>query len=518
MIPHEEIKKKQDRSWTRRLLDIVMNSGSGDDIKDVCETLSCLEDPRVVQPMLQLLVDTAQPYHLRAAASDVLRTHCIARTEDDRRSWWNSGDWLLMRHVVMEARTSEADILTSIISSPFHAFHCEAIHSLEFGFEEPEYQRLSIKALAHPDPNVRKAAAENLLWDEPVEAEDALIKAVSDTNEDVAYAALHALRYFDSQKVFLALHELSLSGPEHMRECFEVATASFLETLGWRLKHLEGDPRNHFIRWLKPLEEFMNAHPQEEEEESVGNPKLPPDKDIRDERLTRASEIIELFDDVDGCWSDKRYGRFNWEAVNSRDRTKLAKYFSQHADQTVREIACDPLGLWDRGDLLERFLADPCTGVRKSAAYNLRRVTPDTAFASSLWNCFADPNCTGARAKETLQSYVVHAPKDGLEDRLADIALTDRRISRVETAISILEDINAYSHMNTLLSLLGRPPLINWQIHCDLVAYCVRQEMSVPHFADLSEVDDLDLQESLAEASPFSRKPILGGGFLAITR
>lgn len=511
MIPHEEIKKKQDRSWTTRLLEVILNSGSGDDIEDVCDTLRCLDDPRITQPMLQLLLDTGRPYHLREAASNVLKSMCIARLEDDRRSWWNSGDWILMRHAVIEARTSEADILTSIISEPFHAFHCEAIRSLEFGFEEPEYQRLSIEALAHPDPAVRKAAAENLIWDEPIEAVDALIKAVSDTNEDVAYAALHALRWFDSQKVFLALHELSLSGAEHMRECLEQATASFLETVGYSLNRLEGGQKEHLLGWLTPIETFIKMPAPEEESNVSSVPKFPPGVKANDERLTAASEIIELFDDADGCWSDKRCGRVNWEAVNSRDRKQLAKYFSQHVDSAIREIACEPLGLWDRGDVLEKFLADQCTGVRKSAAYSLRRVTPDPSLASSLWKCLMDVNCTGTRAKETLQSYVVHAQKDGLEDRLSDIALTDRRISRVETAISLLEDLNAHSHMKDILSLLGKAPLINWQIHRDLVAYCVRQEMEVPHFADLCTVDDLDLQEELANAEPYCKPVLLKG-------
>ncbi len=512
MIPHEEIREKKDRSWTFRLLDMITNSSSGDDVADVCKTLGCLDDPRAVERMLQLLQDVTQPFHLRKAASDVLTDNCTSRSDSDRRLWWNSGDWLLQRQAIRDARTSDAEILMPILKDPYHVFHREAVASLEFGFEEPEFQRLSIQALSHPNPEVREAGAQNLLWDEPVEAEDALIKAIWDLDEDVACRAANTLQWFRSQKAFLALTELGLSGDDHRCHHAPEADAELLRRSESALQRLTGASREHFLRWLKPIEKLLSLEPEEEKLSSAcSTPNLPPDQKKDDTRLTAAKEIIELYDDADGCWSEKRYGRVNWSAVNSRDRKILARYLSRHLDHEVRELACEPFGLWDCADALEALLHDPCSGVKKSAAYHLRFVTPDPAVADSLWNSFLDVNCTSTRARETLQSYAVHAQKDGLEDRLADIALNDRRVSRVETAISKLEELNAHAHMYAVLSLLWKPPLVNWEIHRSLVDYCTSQELSVPNFSALCQIDDLDLQEALAEALPFCKPVLLKG-------
>jgi len=138
----------------------------------------------------------------------------------------------------------------------------------------------------------------------------------------------------------------------------------------------------------------------------------------------------------------------------------------------------------------------------------LKSIKSDPAIASSLWTAYEDVNCTGFRASETLAAFVVHAPREGLEDLLAEIALSERRISRKQAAIYELISLGAHSHMRTVLSLLGQPPLLNWSLHRELVDYCADQQLPVPYFAELCGVDDMQLQESLAKALPYL-KPIL---------
>ena len=50
------------------------------------------------------------------------------------------------------------------------------IHARLAGIEQPRFQALKVRALSHPDPDVRATAASTLLWDEPVCAELALLR------------------------------------------------------------------------------------------------------------------------------------------------------------------------------------------------------------------------------------------------------------------------------------------------------------------------------------------------------
>lgn len=521
MIPHEEIREKHDHSWTYRLLETIRNSRVQEDLSEVCTTLQKLEDPRVVQPLLQILEDTALPTHMREAASTILGGSCIGLCEDDRRHWWSSSDEILRRHAVLEARTSEAELLVPIASDPDHRFHAEAIRSLQFGFEEPEFQRLSITALSHHDPEVRRAGARNLIWEEPYEAQDALIKALSDESDDVADEALTSISYFSSQKIMRALAELTECAKESRREEIDGVFCKNQHDFEEAYHRLSGDSQAFFHTWLKPVEDLLDLEMEEEEEaaeaeevvdEVVTLPKYPPDSDSF-KILPTAQEIIDHFSDIDRYWQDSciLMFRYDWERLEEATRAVLVSFFQSHEDPSIRELACRPLSLWNRADVLETFLKDPCGGVRKYAACCLQSVTPDPAIASSLWAAYEDINCTGFRAGETLSAFVVHAPKEGLADLLADIALRERRISRKSAAIDELEKLGAHSHLRSLLSLLGEQPLVNWNIHSDLVDYCVSQKLSVPHFAELCGVDDLRLQESLAEAVPYLEPVLLKG-------
>jgi hypothetical protein len=250
----------------------------------------------------------------------------------------------------------------------------------------------------------------------------------------------------------------------------------------------------------------------EENEEAVVLPKYPPDS--RSKMLPKtAEEMIEHFSDTDSYWHDSylHFDVCDWNRMSEKEKRLLVAFFREHHDPHIRELACRPLSLWNRGDVLQEFLLDPCSGVRKYAACYLKQVTPDPSIASSLWAAYQDVNCTDYRASETLAAYVVHAPRAGLEDLLADIAQRERRISRKSAAISLLQDLEAHAHLTALLSLLGEPPLVNWSIHTELVDYCVSQEISVPYFAELCTADDLPLQQSLAKAVPYLKPVLLKG-------
>lgn len=519
MIPHEEIRKNEDRSWTFKLLEAVLTSRQDDDLEEIADTLAALDDPRVVQPLLQVLEDFSQPDYLRASVSDVLGTICSECSEIDRRRWWHSSDRILRNHAIIEARSSEADILIPVASDPKHEFHLDAIHSLQFGFIEPEHQRLSIRALSHPNPGVRIGAANNLKWEEPYEAENALLNAISDPVAEVADEALTTISWFRSRNVLSGLAELKqCASPEFSREIegvFECHREDFLNAL----ELLGGESREFFLRWLRPIEKLLSIEYSRKAQVDDCPSLLDESPMVVPQSLSlglaplSALEVMRFFDDSDGLWIEKRPHRlsFNWEAVSSFDREKLARYFLCHTNHLVREIACTPLSLWNFGEELEFLLADKCGGVRKSAAFALRRVSPSRLIALSLWNLYKDVNSNGYCATETLESYVVHAPASGLEDTLWEIAKFERRQNRQDAAISQLNALYADSHLRDLLTLLGDVPLLTWDVHARLVDYCVNQRISTPYFADLCVVDDLNLQESLAKAVPYLKPVLLKG-------
>jgi HEAT repeat protein len=520
MIPHAEIRAKHDRSWSFRLLDALLHSRPEEDIGEIIETIAALDDPRLVPPMVRLLEDASQPAHLREFVSEVLGQMCTGCSEADRRRWWSSGDRILRRHAIIEARTSEADILIPIARDPSHEFHLDAINSLLFGFEEPEQQRLSIQALSHPNPGVRMAAANNLKWEEPFEAESALLEAISDPVFDVADRALTTISWFRSQKVLTGLAELRYCAAEDFREEVEGVFECHKQEFEDALSDLEGESKEFFLTWLKPIENLVSLECPRVSEQSVeelsqlSTEPLPKANAPEIQRLrSSALEIMRFYDDADGCWIEKQSWNspFNWEEVGVFDRQRLARYFLNHTDHLVREMACTPLSLWNFGEDLEALLEDRCGGVRKAAAFAMRRVTPSRLIALSLWNLYQNVNSTGYCATETLESYVVHAPAIGLEDTLFEIAQSDRRQNRRSSAIALLCTLYADVHLIKLLGLLGEPPLLTWAIHAQLIDYCAEKRISTPFFADLSQVDDLNLQRSLAGAVPHLQPVILKG-------
>lgn len=505
MIPHEEIRNKKDRSWTFKLLDLIENSAPEDDLDDVCRTLGALDDPRAVRPLRSILEDFIRSDHIRRAACNAMNYMCTGCDAFDRRRWWNSGDSILRKVAIVEAKTSEADFLIPVASDPLHEFHWEAIRRLEYGFEEPEYQRLSIAALSHQNPDVREVAAHNLVWLEPIEAVDALLKTLLDPEDSVAEEALFSISYFRSRKVLSGLAEASIAAQVTRRDEIGSVFGGCQEDFEDAYHRLNGESLRYFQRWLKPIEELLDLNRTIRNVESVAASMPKGHQDSNKRFIQTASEIIEFFDDADGCWSEKESWKvnINWESICTSEREKLTDYFGGHTDHTVREIACEPLGLWDRGDVLRVFLSDTCTGVRKRSAYYLKKVTPNLSLAPFIWQTFEDVNSAGWCAGELLDAYVVHAPKDGLEDLLLDIALTEKRTGRKQNAIFALWHLNAHTHIKRLFFLLGEPPLVNWSIHRLLVDYCVEQAIAVPNIFELSEVDDLPLQESLAKAFPF---------------
>ncbi len=80
----------------------------------------------------------------------------------------------------------DEDAVLPIASDLTHPLHARAIDALAFNFEA--HQHLTIAALTHRDPEVRRAAVTTVLWEEPLGAVLGLLACLDDP------ARLFALR------------------------------------------------------------------------------------------------------------------------------------------------------------------------------------------------------------------------------------------------------------------------------------------------------------------------------------
>ena len=506
IIPHEEIRQRKDRSWTFRLMDLLMQSSPEDNVLEIADSLGALDDPRSIAPLLEVVQDTTISGQIRNAVCISLSSICTSDAFD-RAKWWRSGDEVLNKLAIMTAKSSDAEFLIPIASDPTHRLHHAAIDRLQWGFVEPEYQRLLIDAVDHPNAKVREVAVHHLVWEEPIEAEDALIRALYDQDDSVADEALFSISYFRTQMVLNGLAEASISAPESRRAEITGVFGACQKAFENAYHDLSGDSQKCFVHWLKPILHLIDLNRSSGEEGSEktscecrsnstpANPKI---------LLQTVDEIVAFFDEADGCWYDRQSWRFEcaWNSFCETARLHLAAYFTGHRDHSVRQVACVPFGLWNRGDLLANLLQDPCSGVRKNAAYHLKQVSPDAALAPFLWKAYNDINCVGY-VDEALEAFVRHSSDRALPDLLLSIAIDERRTGRKVAAISRLRYLNAHTHLKRLMFLLAEPPLVNWSAHRELVHYCYEREIDVPYFSYLREIDDLEFQEILSRTVPF---------------
>ena len=480
MIPFREIKDTKDRSWSLRLVDEIASERL-DELDEILETLSELCDYRVEEPLTNLMLDSSRSNLVREAASDALSCTPTTESDEQRREWWHSDDLILKRHAVKNALRADADLIESIASNSEHQFHLEAIEVLGhcgIGWEEPRFKELKIKALSHKDADVRAAAAKAILWDEPVEAEDALISRIFDEDDSVVEAALHALAWYMSRKVLLALQEIHLNGPERLRKCCGVTLKYVLEDfqVAISLSDIKSEgAKAHLTKWLEPVQSLLVREDPDETDETASDNSA---KALQPEAEKRSvEEIITELSTADGKWGEMEY-RY-WKSVELKDdskeeRNKLADFVCASPDHYVRAIACGFLAKWDMGDRLIELVNDRDLSVRKAATFRLVEVSPNKEFAARLWELLQQDRTQGCHASECLDSYLVHAPvSDEVVGRLTNLASTDASESVRVRAIRSLDQLDAKDAIASLVPILFEPPLVTWAVHIGLLEACV---------------------------------------------
>ncbi|MBX3149487.1 hypothetical protein KF728_04955 [Candidatus Obscuribacterales bacterium] len=501
---HTSIRQTEDRSWSLPLLHAFVKSTADDDIEDLIGTLQVLDDYRILSPLTSILEDRSAKPNLREGASEILSGCTTAESANERRNWWNSQDPILMRHAILVAERSEMDIIEEVANNPQHPFYADAIEKLGVRFEEPRFQLLKIRALSDSRANVRACAASAILWDQPISAEAGLLRLAQEDDDEAAAEALDALAYYDSQSALISIHEMLKTGPiarrERYAEVFEDVRDDFLSAFK-RLRGTNASAATIFKAWLSPVWETLALTDADFSPEQTTENESAKARSRKPERFTTTiDEVMERFDNADGMWSDRwnYIGSIDWSSFSSEERLLIIKYFSQHADWSVREVSCSALGRLRASDALLGFLHDEVFAVRKMAAYYIREVPTEHRIAKHLWEMLIGAKIAGVNATETLESYVVHSSDADIDERLCDLAKTDQRESVKYTAIGQLKKREARQHVESLLPILDDEPLITWSAHQYLLSACLDLQIPVPQAERLAGIDDLHLQESLA--------------------
>ncbi|WP_437672073.1 hypothetical protein [Sorangium sp. So ce131] len=504
-IPHEEIRRDEDRSWTTRLLGwLVLPDLPAAERDEIATTLAALEDPRAEAPLTRMLAARELPEAAREAAGVILRSSGLQPSGAWLRTTWAEGDLVLRRHALLSMGRAEADLVEPVARDPAHPLHKEAIETMTFDFQEPRFQPLKIAALEHRDPGVRRVAADALLYDEPLAAEAPLLRAAGDRALEVAVAALNALVYYPSRRCLGAVAALCGHPDEGVRAA-AVHCASSLRDESFRgaLDHAGPAERRFLLEWMAPVRHLLDV-PDEGDRAPVDAPAparlLALDAEGAADDALATDALIALYTDLDDPWAEKkrRFPDRSRSARYAADRGVLAPFLAGHPDPWIRDRASELLSAWGEREALLGLTRDPVFMVRKSAMYWLGQLSPDPALAPVAWEHLAEPGTTGTHAAETLAAYVRHAEAAESIPRLLALVRDDARDSVQVGALGALAELRARREIAALLPLLSGPPQVTWAVHLALLDACGRLGLHPGRCDALREADNLDVQRALA--------------------
>ncbi|MET9490064.1 HEAT repeat domain-containing protein [Nocardia sp. NPDC006630] len=483
----DRITEQQDRSATFELIRELADPGAVETVRErIVYALARLGDPRAAVPLAGIGRDRDQSAQVRQAALQVLEESAMCPEGAELRAWWHTGDDLVRACLLRQATRGEADLLEPVVRDPRHLLHRHGLIGIGITFEEPPWQQYKIAGLTHPDPAVRRTAAYQLGWDEPVAAEPALHRTATDSDADVACAAIDTLRYYRSRATLRLLHEIA-QGDDTRAAAARDAAADLLSDFE--------DEQSRIQHWLTPVADLLGA-PEPDTAPAPG----PPGPRRSKPSAPSAAEVFAMYSDPDGLWEPKlaalhTYPRSDhWSGVPAADRPGLAAFLSGHPDPQVRALCCPALSSWQEVDALLALTRDRELGVRKSAVYNLRFVPRSHEIATITWDLISSGEIAGTCGQEALATCAAHTPPGDLDDRLIELARTDLREGIRAAAVSLLDD-----HIEPLLPLLSEPPLLTWAVHTRLLDACRNSGRQPPAANALRTIDNLYVAAALGD-------------------
>jgi HEAT repeat protein len=504
MIPYDEITQTADRRWTLRLVERLDSHELSDEERDnLVGALQAVSDPRSLAPLETILCDPTRPAHIREAAGDVLRNmdHLILDvTEDKLRNWWRSGDDILRRHALLcMDRVDCPDIVLQVATDSAHDLHAEALGRMQFFFDNPAHEKVKIAGLSHSDARVRSAAATVLLWDEPVRAEGPLIKATRDPVPEVALEAAYTLQYYPTVRVIRCLYGLRDHPDDAIRDQTETSLDDIRDEMLWLLRSRSRLVADHIRRWLRPVWNLLaftkeELHPAEKGTSArQDNPR----------KLIPLPELLALLADPETSprMLGERLWNNDWPSYGDEDRRQLRPLLLSHTDPLVRERASCCFDAWKEVEALRMLALDRDFLVRKSAIYHLGEMSPTPDVADLAWDHLQRPETLGVGATEALETFVKHADRKLAIHRLGVLAGDHGICEAIRVhAVNSLEELGAVNVIQQLAGQLLEPPQVTWALHIALLGALTRLELPLPDIGQLREVDNLHVQEAVAQA------------------
>lgn len=522
-ISLEEIIETKDRSWSFPLLKELRNSidPTEDALEKLTKALIALEDYRLIEPLLEIVLDGSLAAKVREAASLTLCAYCTVETAEERAKWWQDGDETIKRHAMRMAKKEEAELVVAIAKDPLDPLFCEALKKLG-EWTEPHFQELLIQALDQVQPKFRAIAAKALIWEQPVRAEKRLLEIAMEADKEAAKAALQTLCYCVSNELLLKLAELTEKPPH---KCLK---AEYENAFGWVAKEFnfflhdhywESEAaRQYFENWCRPAKQLLEVRSiSRKREQSASAQSTSKENDCPSAEANTpeknnyeldADKIIADLSDENGKWTEKSNRYFNLDNLDrfrdftENDQEKLLKFLTESPDPGLRELAVETCKVLNNSEHMQTLLGDKCHRVRRRSIYRCKYFERNEKIAQILLSIIGDQNTDGSMAIETLESYFVHASIIGQSDWLLGLALYDKRPEVRRVAVTRLRDLQEKEHSEKLLSILAEPPCNTWCLHIAVLQNCLYFDMEIPfsYLEPLLTIDNPSLQEILAEA------------------
>lgn len=495
---HDRIREVEDRSWTAQLVEIAAARATSDEDREAAfETLRVVEDHRCVAPLIAMLEDRSLDEDIRRAAAAVLDDIDDTSTLSDRGRWWDSGDDILRAHALGQMGRSEADLVVAVALDDRGPLQAYALEAMAFDFAEREFADVLVRALGHGDETVRRAAAETMVWDEWVAAEEPLLVAGSDPSPTVAEAALRALSWYPTRRVLRAISELEPHEDPDVRDQAEETYATLVGHFERVFQRASPAQRQLLMEWMVPVADLVDLAVETQDEED--SPAVPASPTTQIALPVPAHEIQAMLADPDGEWKMRKatLHQVDWAGHSELERTALRADFTDHPDPWIRWFAAAAFGAWGDRDALILQLLDSSNDVRKEATVQLGQLASDPALAPILWARML--GATGAAADAALTAYVVHAPEDEVGPQLAALARDEQRQHVRIVAIESLGDLGLTDEIRDLAPLLAEEPGVTWDVHVALLDAMAAATVDPPSLDRLLGVDQLEVIESIAE-------------------
>jgi hypothetical protein len=518
-FPETQIWELHDRSFTLKLLERVGDHTLPSDKREnLGRLLATVEDPRVIVPALAFLESTNAPDDLRNLGASLIESLGASIETNTIRRWYASNDELLRRGaVLLFGGRMQADLIADALESDNPQLREQAVSSLFSSFEEPHWQQRAISCLHDEDAAVRASAATVLLWNEPNAAEEPLIRAVDDLDDDVACEAINSLRYFASLRVMESLFSV-MQLSSSLRRAVK-ARESLTDVL-----EMVRENANHSGLWFDSVRAFVERYESTELRvidalETVptqAGGKLEPQfvraaaelhrlQSATDEPIDVDAMLSELAD-PDGFWAIKhaRLHRGDPHSVVPTKRTELINVLISHPDIEVRSSSARYLAAYGDAEFLLKLLDDPQVSVRKSAIYYLHDVEPSAEVAERVIARVRSGELASTQAHEAMRTWGRHrfvtAPAAIVGELLA--FTHDLRESVRCDAVEQLISHNAEQARERFLVLLAEPPIMTWAVHTSILSGYEHVGLTKDKVAEACakwfDVDNLWIQVALA--------------------